>query len=104
MATMTLADEYGYWALAQVRKALAVMKVKRGPSMVKILTVSDKETALVFAKVFENAKNFLARKDRQFVKARDYAIQVRREGEVWGIYLDNHKAAIRRIQRERRRR
>lgn len=104
MATMTLADEYGHWALAQVRKAFGVLRLKRRPTMVKLLTVSDSETAVMFTKVFTTAKHVLARKDSKCVRVRDYAVRYRREGTEWGIYLDNTKPAIRRLQRERRRR
>lgn len=104
MATMTLADEYGYWALARLRKAFGVLRLKRRPTMVKLLTVSDSETAVMFTKVFTTAKHVLARKDSKCVRVRDYAVRYRREGTEWGIYLDNTKPAIRRIQRERRRR
>lgn len=101
---ITMADEYGYWATAQVRKAFAVLKLKRRPTMVKILTVSDNETAAMFTKMFSKAKDTLARKDIACAKVRTYAVLYRQDGAQWSIYLDNTKPAIRRLQRERRRR
>lgn len=101
---ITMADEYEYWAVARLRKAFAVLKVKRRPTMVKLLTVSDNETAVMFTKVFTTAKSVLARRDSKCVRVRDYAVRYRREGTEWSIYLDNTKPAIRRLQRERRRR
>lgn len=101
---ITMADEYEYWATALVRKAFAVLKLKRRPTMVKILTVSDNKTAVMFAKMFSVAKDTLAHKDNAFVRLRTYAVLYRREGTEWSIYLDNTKPAIRRLQRERRRR
>ena len=100
---ITLADEYDLWAIAQIRRAFITLKGKRKRTLAKLLVVSDQATAVMFTKVLSNAKAVLAKREHKYAPARDYAVVIRKEGAVWCLYLDNTKPAIRRTQRERRR-
>ena len=103
--TITLADEYGFWAMAQIRRAFEICKLKRKATLVKLMTVSSHDTAVLFTKVLTTAKVMVVTKDKnKYYKLRDWGVVYRKEGKEYSIYLDNSKARIRRIQRERRRR
>lgn len=101
---VTMADEYAHWLTAILRTAFQACRLKRKPTLVKLMTVSNLDTAKFFITGFNNAKGRLARKEsNKYYLLRDWGVVSRKEGREYSIYLDNSKAIMRRIAKERRR-
>lgn len=101
--TITMADEYEHWATAQIRKAYEICKLKRNPTLVKLITVSNLNTAVMFTNTLKSAKDKVLCEDKvKYYKLLDWGVVKRKEGGEYGIYLDNSKATIRRIIKQRR--
>lgn len=101
--TITMADEYAHWLTAILRTAFQTCRMKRKPTMVKLMTVSNLDTAKFFIAQFTNAKGRLAHKENEkYYLLRDWGVVSRKEGREYSIYLDNSKAIMRRIVKQRR--
>jgi hypothetical protein len=98
----TLADEMECWAFSILRKAFKELALKRRGAE-KLLTVSSNRAGLMYLDLFIKCKNIMADQDKKYASMRNnYDIVCRCEKEKWSIYLDKTKPAIRKMQREQR--